>query len=345
MNLSLPRRKRTFARLVGMLGLGSMLLIAVPAHAATSAPPGRVATNLPNVFAYPAPPEGFDPTGASTTDLRRYGFPLPPDRAKAPNAYQNWVNVMHHAKHYVLPSFTSHPGIKHATTSNWSGAVDTRQSICFVTCGGASASPNEVWGGWTVPSVASSTQASDSSTWVGLDGWGNNQVEQIGTEQKVISFCIWTCVNFPIYYSWFELYPDSEQGISSLQIWAGDIVWADVYYDARDNEIVFFLQNDTTGYYVAFSTPAKYGCGCVSAEWITERPSVDGNLTPLADFVHTHIVDAYFVAASPYFTSTFPAMSPGFNATTINMVNRGTVLAYGYFPGVDQADSLWVNYS
>jgi hypothetical protein len=40
-----------------------------------------------------------------------------------------------------------------------------------------------------------------SSAWVGIDGYSDNTVEQIGTEQD----WIW---GRAIYYSWFEMYPN-----------------------------------------------------------------------------------------------------------------------------------------
>lgn len=349
MNVSLLRSKRTIARLAGVLGLSSMLLVAVPAHAATTTPPGRIATNLPNVYAFPAPPAGFDPTRASTTDLRRYGFPLPPDRVKAPKAYQNWVNVMHHSRQYVRPSFKTRLGKKHATSSNWSGAATKSGVICFIICH-PSATPIEVEGMWQVPDVSRSTQTSYSSTWVGLDGYGNSQVEQMGTEQDAFRFCIFTCNTISSDYAWFELYPDYEtevmNGLVPFLVRPGDYIYADISYDKGSNMLDFFLVNSTTGQYVDFYTPAKYGCPGLSAEWITERPTINGSLPALANFGHVAITGAYFTAVTWGGTYIYPAMSNVFIPSTINMVNgNGSTLAYGYAPQVDEIDSLWVNYS
>jgi hypothetical protein len=219
-------------------------------------------TGLP----FPAPPQGFNPATASTADLQRYGFPLPPDRTKYPTEYQQWLQVMSHATHRVVQTFTPQPGVTHGTSLNWSSAVALTSTGYWAWC--VTESPDNVWGQWTVPGVASST---------------------------------------------------------------------------HDNVLTFWLENLTTGQYAVFRVTAKYGCRYGSAEWITERPTVNGSYTPLADFGHTHMSDAYYQTVLGY---TYPAITSGFNPLTINMVNgSGTALAYGYAPAVDQVDSLWINYS
>jgi hypothetical protein len=346
MYLSLPGNRRTNTRLIGLVGLGLVLLVAVPAHAAGSAGTAVIPTNRPNTFAFRAPSPGFDPTTASTADLQRYGFPLPPDRARAPKAYESWVTVMHHADHEVLPTFIPHPDVKHATSQNWSGTVYTVQNrscfppICFLPT-----SPYAVWGMWTVPDVSVSTQTSYSSAWVGLDGMGNKQVEQMGTEQRASRWCFLRCFTATTYYAWFELFPDSEQMIQGLSINPGDMMYADVEYENSSNQMFFFIEDITTGQYVPFVTSATHGCGCVSAEWIMERPAINGNLPALADFGNVQFNYAYFSAVTPGLgTSPYPATATG--SFTVNMVNTsGTMLAYGYTPEADQVDSEWVNYS
>jgi hypothetical protein len=350
MKLTLFSRMHTMIGLLGALLVGPALLMAAPVRAAGTAPTssaqGRatVPTNNPAIFAFPTPPAGFDPTTASAADLQRYGFPLPPSSDTQSTQYQHWLDVVRHATHEVVPTFTSRPGVKHAMSPNWSGAVSSGSTPCGRLC--IFSYPTEVRGGWTVPSVASSTQTSFSSTWVGLDGVGNNQVEQMGTEQQIQHICFAgvICDYYLNYYAWFELFPDSEQVIDGFPIGPGQIVWADVHYYASDNTLSFWLEDLTTGQYAVFATAAKYGCACATAEWITERPQIDGSYTHLADFVHTHISDAYFRTAPS--GTMYAAMTPAFSPFTVNMVNgSGTALAYGYAPALDEVDSSWVNYS
>src|SRR4051812_35832181 len=70
-----------------------------------------------------------------------------------------------------------------AYSTNWSGyAAVTNLS---------SPAPNSVTavsGSWVVPTVTGSRQGSSySSAWVGIDGFSDSTVEQIGTEQDVIN--------------------------------------------------------------------------------------------------------------------------------------------------------------
>ena len=64
-----------------------------------------------------------------------------------------------------------------------------------------------VSGSWTVPTAncgtvwQNFTLVSDAATWVGIDGEGNNTVEQIGTDSNCIA-------NQGAYWAWFEMAPN-----------------------------------------------------------------------------------------------------------------------------------------
>jgi len=72
---------------------------------------------------------------------------------------------------------------KGATTSstNWSGyAVETNFTRP------QSGAVTDVIGTWKVPTVVATPQDSYSATWVGIDGYSSNSVEQLGTEHDSI---------------------------------------------------------------------------------------------------------------------------------------------------------------
>jgi hypothetical protein len=135
----------------------------------------------------------------------------------------------------------------------------------------------QVQGSWIVKAVdCKKTPNSDSSEWVGIDGWTSNTVEQIGTDADCNG-------KTPFYYVWYEFYPLNTVVINDVSIAAGDKFSASVTYDG-DNEYTVSITNDTTG--ETFSKEVKFkgadGSGVPprnSAEWIEE---MDGN--ELSDF-------------------------------------------------------------
>ena len=134
-----------------------------------------------------------------------------------------------------------------------------------------------VQGSWIVSAVdCTKTPNTDSSEWVGIDGWTSATVEQIGTDAD----CNGTS---PYYWVWYEFYPYGSVVINSVSISAGDAFSASVTYDGNHYYTVA-IKNESTGQ--SFSKKVKfngaYGSGPPprnSAEWIME---MDGN--KLSDF-------------------------------------------------------------
>jgi hypothetical protein len=64
----------------------------------------------------------------------------------------------------------------------------------------------QVQGSWIVSAVdCTKTPNTDSSEWVGIDGWSSNTVEQTGTDADCIG-------KTPYYYVWYEFYPYEHRG-------------------------------------------------------------------------------------------------------------------------------------
>jgi hypothetical protein len=135
----------------------------------------------------------------------------------------------------------------------------------------------QVQGSWKVTAVdCTKTPNTDSSEWVGIDGWSSNTVEQTGTDADCNG-------KTPFYYVWYEFFPLNTVVISDVSIAPGDKFSASVTYDG-DNEYTVSITNDTTGQ--SFSKEVEFkgadGSGPPkrnSAEWIEE---MDGN--ELSDF-------------------------------------------------------------
>lgn len=132
-------------------------------------------------------------------------------------------------------------------------------------------------GSWVVTAVdCTKTPNTDSSEWVGIDGWSSNTVEQTGTDADCNG-------KTPFYYVWYEFYPLNTVVINDVSIATGDKFSASVTYEGS-NEYLIALTNETTGQ--GFTKEVEFkgadGSGVPprnSAEWIEE---MDGN--ELSDF-------------------------------------------------------------
>jgi hypothetical protein len=167
----------------------------------------------------------------------------------------------------VLPAFATSlgPRINEGSNQslNWSGYAVTA----------ASGSVSGVSGSWLVPSVTCNRQQTYAAFWAGIDGFNSGTVEQAGVLAQ--------CSGGAAYYSaWYEFYPSPSVTISTLTVRPGDTVSVTVTYSGG----VFYV-TVTDGSQPSFSTSATVsGAARSSAECITERPSIGGSITKLADF-------------------------------------------------------------
>src|SRR5580704_4204631 len=53
-----------------------------------------IPTDVPGIYTFAQPPQGFNPLSASSQELAMYGFPPAPDKLASPDAYQSWANNM-----------------------------------------------------------------------------------------------------------------------------------------------------------------------------------------------------------------------------------------------------------
>ena len=148
-----------------------------------------------------------------------------------------------------------------------------------------------VSGSWIVPTVsASSTRGtSDSSVWVGIDGYDDSTVEQIGTSQNVVN-------GTAVYDVWWEMYSSGkqqpEQVVSSMTIDPGDSISASVQYISSGAHAGdFYLTitdnsrpDDSFSIYVSSAQTQSPTAEQNSAEWIVESPTVGNNVADLANF-------------------------------------------------------------
>lgn len=168
----------------------------------------------------------------------------------------------------------THPHIAFAngTSTNWGGyvaATNLRSPSTKVV--------SNVTGSWTVPTLTATPDDAYSAIWVGIDGFSNGTVEQIGTSHDWVS-------GAQSDYAWFEMYPAGSYEIVGFPLNPGDVIVGTVTYKSGSN-FALSLQNVTQN--VKTTIPSWYTQSSrakrSSAEWIVEAPYLNGIL-PLADF-------------------------------------------------------------
>jgi len=154
-----------------------------------------------------------------------------------------------------------------ATSTNWSGYVVT----------GPTGSISDVTGSWVVPPVSCAAgETSAAPFWIGIDGYSSPTVEQIGTDSD--------CQNgVPTYFAWIELFPLPSLIIRSVPVVPGDVISAEVKYDASSARFEVAIANVTRG--GTFAVATRFPGQRTSAEWIGEAPAAVGEgILPLANF-------------------------------------------------------------
>jgi hypothetical protein len=179
------------------------------------------------------------------------------------------------------------------SSPNWAGYVAT----------GKRGSVTSVSGTWVVPKVSAPSRKNVweySSTWIGIDGWDNGTVQQLGTQQCVRRLKNGTEETY--YAVWFEMYPAPMLELYALQISPGDTISAEIHYagkvktgSKKGNDIYgFSLMDVTTGenFLGTVTSPPRKR---TSAEWIHEAPTdpATNKLLPLAKSTPATFTSSY----------------------------------------------------
>ncbi len=298
-----------------------------------------VPTNIEGIMAVEAPPPGFDPRKANLSDLMKYGIPARPDPARFPKGAAIWDRILSRTHQIIVPALRIRPEVKKSlyqppssgkatnTSGNWSGGV---------LLGGG---PFDfVYGEWTVPGVSppgwpNSSQGDGdwwSVAWVGIDGWNSGDVLQAGTGQHA-SLKNWVLTTE--YFAWFEWYPNSWIEITNFPIRPGDTVAVSVQYMGVQNNLgqgLATLSNLITGQSlsIAFSAPSGTTLQGNCAEWILERPTMNGSLANLPEYGQVAFTNGLACSATG---GTDASQAQAFTMTD----NTGNTLSTGSPGGTD----------
>jgi Peptidase A4 family len=156
--------------------------------------------------------------------------------------------------------------IGHSNSLNWSGYASINSTF------------SDVRGTWIQPTATCNGKSTYSSFWVGLDGYNSSTVEQLGTEADCSH-------GKPVYYAWWEMFPNASHTISFFTVTPGVSYTAEVRSDGGDD----FTLTLSGGVNTPFTLTTVLGAepSLSSAEWIAEAPSMCAKSCrelPLTDF-------------------------------------------------------------
>jgi hypothetical protein len=179
------------------------------------------------------------------------------------------ASVTHHHPMIPAPHRQLIPQNAIAQSDNWSGYALTGPAGQFAS----------VTGCWQVPTAASSgSNDTYSSSWIGIDGDGNGDLIQTGTQSDWYE-------GQGVYFAWWEILPTPETLITSITVLPGDTVCAAIE-PAGWGRWTMTLSDETAAQ--SFATTQAYNGPRSSAEWITEAPTglVNGSfcVLPLANY-------------------------------------------------------------
>jgi Peptidase A4 family len=172
--------------------------------------------------------------------------------------------------HQVSPGQAAHSPRAATSVSyyNWSGYADTSTKKGAFT---------KVSGSWKEPTVTCSAEDQILATWVGLDGYSDATVEQIGVDAQCFE-------GTAFYYSWYEMFPAATVVIGQT-VAPGDSISASVVRSSTKYTLSITDSTHTANSGSAAKTCKATTCLDTSAEWIAERPeySTTGDV-PLAHY-------------------------------------------------------------
>lgn len=278
-------------------------------------------------------------------ELRTLGYPERPNVLSSPDQYAKWLDRVSRPMtmlptHFVRRSdITAGPGSY--TASNWSG-LEAHSSN--------KRTYSAVSGVWDVPTIveASSDGAEDfSAYWIGLDGDGTSDLVQAGTEQNAIEAF---GILFTGYYAWSELLPNEPTEQELFSVNAGDEISVEVWISTGSGapnpnggygafRVVNVTQNEQAQFYVPLAGTYYNG---TEAEWIMERPQVNGSLPELAAYLITSMVDATALQVSG--TKWVPCGTAA--NRNISMYNGKDLLSEAIWGGTGSTEVtfLWINF-
>jgi hypothetical protein len=158
------------------------------------------------------------------------------------------------------------------TSTNWSGYAGTGSDF------------TQVSADWTVPKVTKTKGNTYSSTWIGIDGFGNSDLIQTGTEQDWVG-------GKAHYDAWWEILPAPETVITGMTVKPGDKMEADIFYAGGPD---WWISLEDVTELEPFSILQPYSGPQASVEWIQEATQINGKIATEAHYSLYDFTNAEF---------------------------------------------------
>lgn len=164
-------------------------------------------------------------------------------------------------------------------STNWSGYVASSDPLF------PQPVATNVNGSWIVPQVSDTIENTYSAAWIGIGGQLDNTLIQAGTHHQSINGNL-------MYIPWYELWPADAIAIPNVTVSPGDKIVASIdLIDSDTNLWSIMLQDVTKGQ--TFQQNFNYNASRLTAEWVMERPSVNNQITGLANFGSIAFTDSW----------------------------------------------------
>lgn len=184
----------------------------------------------------------------------------------------------------VGPAGITHIGMPGADASGPAGAT-TVDSTNWSGYALDSGTYNSVTTTWTQPAVnCSQTPNSYAAFWAGLDGYSSSTVEQDGTLAECVSSGGGrrNRTQTAVYFGWYETYPNPMYQFGGT-VRPGDQMTSTVTANSSTS-FTLVLTDTTNGWSKTTTQTLRSPAALSSAEVITEAPSSNFGVLPLADF-------------------------------------------------------------
>ena len=135
---------------------------------------------------------------------------------------------------------------------------------------------SSVSGTWNIPTVTVSGLNTFSAAWIGIGGQTDLTLIQVGTEHDSIA-------GQAVYNLWYEMLPANSITIPNINVSPGDEINASItLVNSNTNTWQIAILDTTTGQ--GFNQNFEYNSTRLTAEWIIERPTVNNQISTLANF-------------------------------------------------------------
>jgi len=172
---------------------------------------------------------------------------------------------------------TAARGVSATASSDWAGYAAHSTTYTSVTAT------------WAEPVPSCGSANSTVAFWVGLDGYSDDTLEQVGTEADCVG-------GTAAQYAWYEVYPAAAVEVGKT-VAVGDVMTATVTATAADS-FTLTVKNATRGWTFT-TTKVAAGAARSSAEVVLQAPSAAGAKAGTVSFSDARVNGGTLAASDP----------------------------------------------